>query len=71
MLRTQANTLSLKNATLPASTPVPLPALPLGTATDGGCDTNCRQYAAWDSQIATLKIHDTDYLIAADLPGAP
>ena len=69
--KARANTLALPNVTLPASTPLPLPARPLGITTDGGCDTSCRQYAAWDSQIATLKIHDTDYLIAADLPGAP
>jgi hypothetical protein len=67
-------TLSLPNATLPPSAPskpAP-PPFPLGTGTDGGCDTPGKMYDAWSSQIDTLAIDGAvDYLIAADLPGKP
>jgi|EP00966_Prymnesium_polylepis_P089394 hypothetical protein len=62
------NTLSLPEAPLPPATPVKAPPLPLGTTTDGGCDTPCEQRSAWSRQIATLTLEPTDFLIASAVP---
>ena len=66
-------TLSLKNVTLPPSTPKfpsdKTPPFPLSSATDGGCDAHAPEGSPWKRQIATLTIDEqVDYLIAADLP---
>ena len=66
-------TLSLKNVTLPPSTPKfpndKTPAFPLSSATDGGCDAHAPEGSPWKRQIATLTIDEqVDFLIAADLP---
>eukprot|EP01062_Namystynia_karyoxenos_P058632 TRINITY_DN50151_c0_g1_i1.p1 TRINITY_DN50151_c0_g1~~TRINITY_DN50151_c0_g1_i1.p1 ORF type:complete len:276 (+),score=79.94 TRINITY_DN50151_c0_g1_i1:94-921(+) len=61
----RSNTLALPNATLPNATKVTQPTLPLSTNTRAGCDTNGQEHQAWKRQIATLVIHDTDFLISA------
>jgi len=65
------NTLSLEHNPLAHTRNVTIPQFPLSSATDGGCDTQAPMYGAWQRQIATLEIADTDYLIAAGLPGNP
>lgn len=66
--RARHNTLALPNTTLPTPAP-PAPAssapFPLSSDTDGGCDTPCKQYAAWTHQIDTLQLEPTDFLITA------
>eukprot|EP00658_Telonema_sp_P-2_P079177 TRINITY_DN7585_c0_g2_i1.p1 TRINITY_DN7585_c0_g2~~TRINITY_DN7585_c0_g2_i1.p1 ORF type:complete len:222 (+),score=63.97 TRINITY_DN7585_c0_g2_i1:101-766(+) len=64
-------TLSLPHSHLPVIRNVTVPTMPLGTDTDGGCDVNHTIGSPWRRQIASLEIHDQDYLIAADLPRAP
>ena len=50
---------------LPNKTVTPKPPFPLDTTTDGGCDTVGTQHKAWTRQIATLQLHDSDFLISA------
>lgn len=65
-------TLALPTVALPPQNKQPVPTFPLGTTTDGGCDTYASVHSPWTRQIATLSIdHARDYLIAADLPGNP
>lgn len=61
-------TLALHNATVPPSVPLPTPAFPISTATQGGCDVAEAQGAhqVWTRQIATLAMdQNRDYLIAS------
>ena len=62
------NTLALPDAKLPTPTPVQAPPLPLSTATDGGCDTQCSMRTAWTRQIASLTLEPTDFLITSTVP---
>jgi hypothetical protein len=68
-------TLTLRNATLPASHPKynDTPPFPLGTATDYSCDDGrSKPGSPWTHQLDVLFIDErVDYLIAADLPGNP
>ena len=53
------------NPRIPNKTVTPQPTFPLDTTTDGGCDTVGTQHKAWTRQIATLQLHDSDFLITA------
>ena len=65
-------TLALPTVPLPNVHKQDVPTFPLGTSTDGGCDITAPMGSPWTRQIASLAIdHARDYLIAADLPGAP
>ena len=65
------NTLSLEHHPLPHTRNVTIPQFPLSSATDGGCDVQAPIYGAWQRQIATLEIADTDYLIAVSFKVPP
>lgn len=55
----------LSHRPLPAKVPHPRPAMPLSTATDGGCDVASPQGSPWTRQIATLTIEPGDAIISS------
>lgn len=57
--------LNLENVPLPPSNPKHVPAMPLDTSTNAGCDVNSPQGSPWTHQIDTLTITDGDAIITS------